>query len=45
MRNKATVATKQSNEYLSELDSLVIPKQDNNLGYTSIFCGCHYGIL
>lgn len=30
---------KNKNEYLAELDSLVVPKRSNGLGYVSVFCG------
>lgn len=39
MKNSLTVATTRRNEYLTELDSLVIPKRGNSLGYASVFCG------
>jgi len=33
------IAEKQRNEYLLELDSLIIPKNQNGLNYVSVFCG------
>jgi len=35
--NTATV--RKSNEYLLELESLVLPKRTNGFGYASVFCG------
>jgi len=39
MRNSAALAVERRNEYLLELDSLVLPKRSNGFGYASVFCG------
>ncbi|ASF45470.1 DNA cytosine methyltransferase [Methylovulum psychrotolerans] len=39
MKSSAALVMKRRNDYLEELDSLVIPKQGNGLGYVSVFCG------
>lgn len=33
------IAVKQRNEYLLELDSLIVPEKGNGLNYVSVFCG------
>lgn len=39
MRRTNVVLANQRNEYLQELDSLLIPSKGNGLGYVSVFCG------
>jgi DNA (cytosine-5)-methyltransferase 1 len=39
MRKLALLAIQQRNSYLDELDSLILPKQNNGFGYVSVFCG------
>lgn len=39
MRSSAALVINNRNEYLSELDSLSLPKRKNGLGYASVFCG------
>lgn len=36
---KVALAHIKKNEYLAELDSLVVPRDGNGLGYVSVFCG------
>lgn len=39
MRSSTAIAVSDRNEYLSELDSFLIPNRGNKLGYVSVFCG------
>lgn len=39
MKRSNVLLASYRNEYLKELDSLTIPKDNNGLGYVSVFCG------
>lgn len=39
MRRTNTLLAETKNEYLHELDSLIVPKRGNGMGYVSVFCG------
>jgi DNA (cytosine-5)-methyltransferase 1 len=38
-RNSALAFARNTNEYLTELEGLLVPKKKNGLGYASLYCG------